>query len=89
MNLTYQHLHDLLLVHFNFTFVEETPDKVVVEKDCEIGGHLIVTFTSKNGRDILQFKKKMAGEEVARYAQFKPTTFEQMYGAIAIMENLV
>lgn len=74
-----------------YILTEDTLEKIVLNKQCNIGGNLNITYRpADEGReDMFQFTKRMAKNKPAKYAVITPTNVQQLYGAIALMETLV
>lgn len=74
-----------------YILTEDTPEKIMLNKRCNIGGTLNITYRpADEGReDMFQFTKRMAKNKPAKYAVITPSNVQQFYGAITIMETLV
>lgn len=91
-NTQWENIRTRLVEDFEFNVKEDSPDKIVFEKDCLIGGYLTITYYPTDGNtgdEIFQFAKRMAGEKKAKFSRIVPYSIQQFYGAVRIMEVLV
>ena len=75
---------------FGFKLIKEDTDKAYLTKRCEIGGVLSMTYVYADGDkvkdDVFQFTK---GSPPCKYARIVPSSVQQIYGAVKVMESLV